>query len=296
MHRDAPAMQESSVRDRDYRPIRDYAFIGDCHGAALVASNGSIDWCCLERFDALPIFSRLLDRQREGFFQIAPAAGAQKRRRCRYRPETNVLETVCEADGNAARIVDFMPVQRADDAGEDDYTRLKARHWLVRIVEGVQGSMPIEAFYRPMPGYAQTFPELDIGGGQVTAADCPPLTSQTDFSLEDGLAVSRFDIAKGERRIFVLGERVPPVEDLEAAVEECRTKTEGFWTSWSECVSYYGPYRSQVLRSSLVLKALTYAPTGAFVAAATTSLPEEIGGVRNWDYRFCWLRDSCFAL
>ena len=291
---DASAVLKGAVNHRDYRPISDYAFIGDCHGAALVASDGSVDWCCLKRFDAEPVFSRLLDRLRGGFFQISPRAECHVRRG--YAQATNILETIFETDHGIVRVVDFMPVQSENRSAPVDHTALVARHWLVRIVEGVSGCVPMEALYRPLPGFAEAFPAIQADGNVLSAAGCTPLTSSTDFLVEDGIAVSRFAISAGERLYFVLGEGAPAGDDLVRAVEECRAQTRAFWTAWSRHISYHGPYREAVLRSCLVLKAMTYAPTGALLAAATTSLPEQIGGIRNWDYRYCWLRDACFAL
>lgn len=279
---------------RDYRPISDYAFIGDCHGSALVASDGSIDWCCLDRFDAEPVLSRLLDSRRGGFFLVTTETEARARRR--YKPATNILETRIETEQGEVTVTDFMPVRRADEVPTGDYTTLTAPHWLVRIVEGVRGSVPMLARYRPLPGFASIVPELRIREGHVTAPGCPPLAGETSFALDGEVAVSRFLIAEGERRCFILGEGAPHGHALGRVAETWRDITSEFWTEWSSHVSYGGRYREAVLRSSLVLKALTYAPTGALVAAATTSLPEEIGGVRNWDYRYCWLRDACFAL
>jgi alpha,alpha-trehalase len=291
---DVSTVQERIVNSRNYRPISDYAFIGDCHGAALVASDGSVDWCCLERFDAEPIFSRLLDRQRGGFFQIAPRHESETRRS--YIHATNILETIFETKHGAVRVIDLMPVWPQDGAAPGDHTALNARHWLMRIVEGVSGCVPMEATYRPLPGFANVSSAIQARGNAVSAAGCPPLTGSTAFLVEEDIAASRFEISVGERLCFVLGEGAPPDDDLVRAVDESLARTQAFWTSWSDRVSYHGPYREAVLRSGLVLKAMTYAPTGALVAAATTSLPEGIGGIRNWDYRYCWLRDACFAL
>lgn len=192
---DVSAVLRRAVNDRDYRPISDYAFVGDCHGAALVASDGSVDWCCLKRFDAEPVFSRLLGRQRGGFFQIAPTVENQVKRGYTYA--TNILETTFETDQGIVRVIDFMPVRLESGAAPDDYTALAARHWLVRIVDGVSGCVPIQALYRPLPGFAETFPKLKVRGNALSAAGCPPLTSSTDFLVEKGIAISHFEISAG---------------------------------------------------------------------------------------------------
>lgn len=287
-------IEDHAAADAQDRPISDYAFLGDCHGSALVARDGSVDWCCLERFDAGPILSRLLDRRRGGFLQIAPDGGAQVTRR--YVPATNILETTFETDDGCVRVIDLMPVRNAAERGTGDFTDLAAPHWLVRIVEGVRGRVPVRVRYRPLAGFSEDPPTIHCQEGRVLAEGCPPLQAEASFVVEEGVAVARLHIDAGERRCMVLGEGAPEGGALAGAVQDWLERTTAFWTEWSGCVSYHGPYRDAVLRSCLVLKALTYAPTGALIAAPTTSLPEEIGGVRNWDYRFCWLRDACFAL
>jgi GH15 family glucan-1,4-alpha-glucosidase len=171
-----------------------------------------------------------------------------------------------------------------------------APHWLVRIVEGLEGRVPMMARYRPRCAFAAGAPTIAVGAGRVDAEGCPLLAADVPFVVEGDEAVSGFDVAAGERLCFVLGADAPTGAALAVAADDWLARTQAFWERWSGCVSYCGPYREAVLRSCIVLKALTYAPTGAPVAAPTTSLPETIGGVRNWDYRFCWLRDACFAL
>lgn len=267
--------------DRPYQPIEAYALIGNCEGCALVARDGAIDWACLERFDADPVFSRLLDRRRGGWFTIQPAGRFETARQCVSR--TNILETTFSTPTGLVTLHDFM-VPKA--AGAD-------RPRLVRLVTGISGSVPMVALYRPLDGFAETFAPLDIRGGRVTAPDHPGLISDVGFASEDGAAVARFTLEAAQDRSFALTLGAPPetVPDLRALLEEARRA----WALWTRDATYRGPIADELVRSALVLKALTYEPTGAIVAAATTSLPEEIGGIRNWDYRFCWIRDACLS-
>jgi hypothetical protein len=177
------------------RSISDYAFLGDCHGAALVASDGAVDWCCLERFDADAALGRILDRGAGSYFQIAPEGEALVRRR--YLPATNILETTIETTGGRARILDFMPVCRTPDAAPDDFTALLAPHWLVRIVEGLEGRVPMMARYRPRCAFGAGAPAIAVGAGRVDAEGCPLLAADVPFVVEGDEAVSGFDAAAG---------------------------------------------------------------------------------------------------
>lgn len=283
-----------SPESERYPPIRDYAIIGDCHGSALIARHGSIDWCCFGRHDAAPTFCRLLDAERGGFWSIAPVAEAQVER-C-YRPKTNILETDFATANGSVRLTDFMPVGRHVDNTPHDYVQLVAPFWLVRRVTGISGSVELEIDYRPSAGFERLSVPLAADDGTVTADDCPTLFSRLPFAAKGGVARCRVMIEAGETVDLVLAARTAANHQPLERVDEAHAATEAFWREWIGYNRYAGPYREAVRRSALTLKLLTYAPSGALVAAATTSLPETIGGSRNWDYRFSWLRDSCFTL
>lgn len=279
---------------RSDRPIRDYAAIGDCHGSALVASDGSIDWCTLHRFDAEPVFCRLLDADRGGSWQIAPLIDAVGDRR--YAPGTNVLITHFVTESGEVRVTDFMAVGRRLDAGIHDYVHLNAPGWLVRRVEGVSGETRMGLHYRPSREFARTAPTLRHHQQSVGGDGLPSLYGTVPFDVGKELVTAEFTLRQGMRQDFVLAGNTVQGESPLARVAEFEHATRAFWTEWLSYCRYRGPYRSVVERSALILKAMGYAPSGAIVAALTTSLPEEIGGSRNWDYRYCWLRDSSFAL
>jgi len=266
--------------------IEDYAMIGDTESGALVGKNGSIDWLCAPRFDSPAFFAALLGTEANGYWQIAPA-GEVRRVQRRYRHGTVVLETDFVTDDGAVRLVDFMPPH-------DGHTDL------VRVVEGVRGRVAMQMRLAPRFDYGRLIPSLariDQGAFAVAGPDAVCLRTPVDLR-EDGAAVSAaFTVSAGERVPFHLiwypshlprPEPADPFEMLE--------HTQAWWREWSGRCQYEGPYRDDVVRSLITLKALTYAPTGAIVAALTTSLPEEIGGQRNWDYRYCWLRDGAFTL
>ena len=284
-----------STSNNGYAPIRDYALIGDCHGSALVSRDGSVDWCSLKRFDADPVFCRILDATKGGFFCIQPAAKYEATRQ--YVRGTNILCTTFTTEAGTARVTDFMPVGRDPHAGVHDYVSLRAPFWLVRIVEGVSGTNRIRAQYKPTVDFARRKARLVTTPFSIaTKEGAPFLKADTEFSVNDDLAEANFEIAAGERRHFIVS--TSPLGEIAtgAVVEELLAITRAFWEEWSAYCRYQGPYRDIVLRSALALKLLTYAPSGAIVAAPTTSLPEGIGGERNWDYRYCWLRDSSFSL
>ncbi len=290
----APGAPGATARREPYRPIEDYAAIGDCHGGALVASDGSVDWCCLGRFDADPVFFRLLDAERGGHFALRPTAEARSERA--YLPGTNILRTEHRTDAGAVAVTDFMPVGRRRGSGVHDYVTLIAPFRLVRIVEGLEGTVEMSAEYRPSVAFGRERARLEPIEGGARAARGPQLRSDLGWRIRGDLASARFRVGPGERRHLVVSSAPVPAEGLEARLERSLHITRSFWDEWSDYCRYNGPYRKAVERSALTLKLLTFAPTGAMVAAATTSLPEEIGGVRNWDYRFCWLRDAAFAL
>jgi alpha,alpha-trehalase len=291
---DAFVLGPADARRGDgYLPIEHYALIGDCHGSALVASDGSIDWCCLDRFDAPPVFSRILDSRRGGFFEIGPEDAALAQRR--YIPETCLLETVFTTDDGACQLVDFMPVGRAHGSAAAEYTSLAAPGWIIRTLTGLRGRVRLRAAYRPIAGF-DAIPPLRIAPRSIAADGCPTLWTNTRFEDDGEAAVASFDIEAGAKCCFILAGRGVRPKNIPGDADELQAVTEAFWTEWTRFTSYHGPHREAVVRGSLVLKVLTYAPSGAMVAAPTTSLPEEIGGVRNWDYRYCWIRDASFAL
>jgi len=267
--------------------IEDYGLIGDLQTAALVGRNGSIDWLCLPRFDSASCFAALLGDERHGRWLIAPAGDTASVSR-RYSPGTLILETDFETADGAARVIDFMP-RRGGRAPQ-----------LIRIVEGLRGRVPMEMRLALRPDYSAMVPRLQPAPGGIDAAAGPDayrLSTPLDLRVEEGTVGADFTAIEGARERFVLSwhlshEAPPPVEDAESAL----ARTEAAWREWSERCIYDGRYREAVLTSLIALKAMTNEVTGALVAAPTTSLPEEIGGVRNWDYRFCWLRDTALAL
>lgn len=291
-----PADVGDAPRDRGrYPPIRDYAAIGDCHGASLVGIDGGIGWCCLERLDAEPILWPLLDADKGGRFRIRPVA-AEVRTQRSYLGATNILATTFATLGGTVRITDFMPVGRKRGTGPHNYVDLAAPCWLVRIVDCIAGRVPVQVEFKPRPGFRAGPAALRAIPRGLAHPDGPALYS--DVTLpggEEGADVT-VDLSVGERRVFVLCPRPLDRGDPLDRVGTLLDTTRAYWAEWIGYCRYRGPYRSLVERSALALKLMTYAPTGAIVAALTTSLPEEIGGERNWDYRYCWLRDSCLTL
>jgi GH15 family glucan-1,4-alpha-glucosidase len=267
-------------------PIEDYALIGDGHTAALVGRDGSIDWLCVPRFDAPACFAALLGGPEHGRWQIAPDAEAQRAQR-RYRGHTLILETDFETDGGSVRVVDCMPL------GNE-------RRDIVRIVECLRGEVALRMELVIRFDYGHVVPWVRKTNGSVLATAGPDtleLGASVPTHGERMKTVARFTLRQGERATFVLNYRAshepaPPMLDAQAALHA----TERAWTEWSARSRYAGRWPDAVMRSLITLKALIYEPTGGIVAAPTTSLPEQFGGVRNWDYRFCWLRDATFTL
>ena len=293
---DGPSRGEISAtaaREAPYVPLRDYAMIGDCHGAALVSRFGSIDWCTFGRFDGSPVFCRLLDATRGGSFAIQPRGAF--RAASRYLPATNILETTFHTADGAVRITDFMPVGRREGAGMHDYVTLENRDAVVRIVEGVEGRVQLRVTFDPTTDYGAHRPTLAAMESGVTSSDGTQLRATIPFRVEVSRgAVSEIELAAGDRHELIVHAAMTatPRED----VEDLLRTTSEFWKEWSSYIRYSGPHRDAVVRSALALKLMTYAPSGALIAAPTTSLPEAIGGDRNWDYRYCWLRDSSLTL
>lgn len=267
-------------------PIEDYALIGDCHTAALVGRDGSIDWLCIPRFDSGACFAALLGEPRHGRWLIAPAGDVRSVRR-RYRDGTLILETEFETDEGAVRIIDCMP--------------LSNERWdVLRIVEGLRGHVAMRMELVIRFDYGSIVPWVRRHDGTLLATAGPDtleLHTPVEVRGENMKTVAEFHIGKGERIPFSLNYR-PSHEATQQAIdaEQTLAATENEWRTWSGRCAYQGRWRDAMLRSLITLKALTYAPTGGIVAAPTTSLPEQPGGVRNWDYRYCWLRDATFTL
>jgi GH15 family glucan-1,4-alpha-glucosidase len=267
-------------------PIEDYAIIADTQTAALVGRNGSIDWLCVPRFDSGAIFAALLGTEEHGHWTIAPADEVIAVRR-QYRHETLVLETEFDTADGTVRLTDFMPPRgEAPD--------------VVRIVEGVRGRVPMKMQLRLRFDYGQVVPWVYREEGDLVAVAGPDavwLRTPVETYGENLATHADFTVGPGEKAPFVLTWRashLPPPRPIDP-IEELGV-TDGYWRGWVSACTYEGPWRDAVVRSLLTLKALTYAPTGGIVAAVTTSLPEQLGGVRNWDYRFCWLRDATITL
>jgi GH15 family glucan-1,4-alpha-glucosidase len=268
--------------------IEDYALIGDCHSAALVGYDGSIDWLCWPRFDSAACFAALLGKPQHGRWRIAPQ-GVKRAVRRRYRGDSLILETEFETSEGAATVVDFMPA-RADHCH------------LVRMVLGRRGRVKMELEFIVRFDYGASVPwvtRLDEGNGirAIAGPDMVVLRSPVPLRGQDFTTVAEFEVTAGERKAFVLSHGashlpVPRPLDPEAAFRA----TEAFWHEWCGKCTVTGEWTPYVRRSLITLKALTYAPTGGVVAAPTTSLPEQIGSVRNWDYRYCWLRDATITL
>ncbi len=266
--------------------IEDYALIGDLQTCALVGRDGSIDWLCAPRFDSPACFAALIGTSESGCWKIAPAVGVRSVRR-RYRGESLILETELTCDGGRIRIVDFMPIRtEAVDA--------------VRIVEGLEGTVPMRMDLIIRFDYGSIVPwVLAIDGGirAVAGPDTLYCLSEIPMRGEGMSTVAEFDVAAGRKIAFdmIWAKTYGPDVTVQDPYERLR-QTEDYWREWSARCTYDGPWRDAVMRSLITLKALTYRPTGGLVAAATASLPERVGGIRNWDYRYCWLRDATFSL
>ena len=277
-----------------YLPIEDYGIIGNMRTVALVGMNGSIDWLCLPRIDSPSVFASILDHRAGGRFQIAPASGGATQKQL-YWPETNVLITRFISPDGVGEVRDFMPLEATRD--EHRHSRV------VRIVTTGRGSMAFQLECQPAFNYArdQHETEIDAGGARFHAPGLS-LGLETTVPLQrNGSGVTaEFTLQEGQTAIFVLGEvkhgdeAGRPLSDSEATA--LFRSTVDYWRRWLSRCTYSGRWRETVQRSALALKLMTYEPTGAIVAAPTCSLPEELGGERNWDYRFTWIRDAAFTL
>jgi GH15 family glucan-1,4-alpha-glucosidase len=265
--------------------IEDYGLIGNTHTSALVSRSGSIDWLCAPRFDSDACFTSLVGYDEHGRWSLRPTVDVRDIQQ-RYRGDTMILETDFICDCGTARVIDFMPEGSRCD--------------VIRIVEGIEGELPFEMLLNVRFGYGANAPlVLDAENGMYFMAGPDALILRAPFSVEHSRrrASAYFRVRKGERipiqlTWFASHENAPEAIDVEKSL----AATQRFWGDWAGRCTYQGRWRDAVLRSLLTLKAMTYAPTGAIVAAPTTSLPEELGGVRNWDYRFCWVRDASLTL
>jgi len=296
-HSRAPRFVALRRHAQAYPPISDYALIGDCHSAALVSRSGSIDWCCLPRFDSDSCFGRLLDWHNGGYFAITPPAGAQSRRE--YLPDTLVLVTTYRHGRNEARVIDFFSMRVGG--------RRRPRRELVRIIEGVRGHMEFDVMLVPRFDYGDVKPWLYPSGKHAYFAvgSNAGLRIFGDAALQifadHGLGATVRVRPKQKLHIglqFVRPEKANRSPQRRKARVELRAhfrETVRWWRKWAQRIVYTDGPGAGILRSAVTLKALTFAPTGAIIAAPTTSLPEHEGGERNWDYRYCWIRDSIFT-
>ena len=266
--------------------IEDYALIGDCQTAALVGRDGSIDWLCLPRFDSGACFAALLGTPDHGRWKIAPAGDVSAVRR-RYRDDTLVLETEFETPEGSVAVIDFMPARDRDPN-------------LVRLVEGRRGRVRMRGELVLRFDYGSVIPwvhRTDCGISATAGPDTVSVITPVPMRGENLTTVAEFDVGPGDQVPFSMSYHPSHrpgtmIADSRFALQD----TEAWWREWAKRCTYAGPYREAVVRSLITLKALTYEPTGGIVAAPTTSLPEHLGGVRNWDYRYCWLRDATLSL
>ena len=275
-----------------YQPIENYGIIGDLHSVALVGMNGSIDWLCFPHFDSPSIFASIFDDGKGGRFKISPVPDNLKTKQI-YLPDTNILVTrFLSADG-VGEITDFMPVGESQSGHK--------HHLLVRSVAAVRGSMTFHMECLPAFNYARDEHTIQLEKNSVTfQSPALSLDLVANHRLEakgaGGVSCS-FTLNEGQTTTFVLkNTEYTPKTDLQQTVTELFKSTADYWRSWLSKCTYTGRWREMVYRSALTLKLLTFEPTGAIVAAPTCSLPEDMGGVRNWDYRFTWIRDAAFTL
>jgi GH15 family glucan-1,4-alpha-glucosidase len=274
--------------------IEDYALIGDLETAALVARDGSIDWLCFPRFDSGACFAALLGTPQHGRWLLTPKGDLRSVRR-RYRGDTLVLETTFETEHGSVTLIDCMPLRSQAPA-------------LVRMVKGEQGQVPMHLELTSRFDYGSIIPwvrSTERGIWAIAGPNSLLLNTEVELRGKDLTTVADFTVAQGQEVPFVLcwhpSYQEPPPRVVAWSGDHATTRqaiqdTHRWWQDWSDRCGYQGPWREQVLRSLITLKALTYDPTGGIVAAATTSLPEQLGGLRNWDYRYCWLRDATFTL
>ncbi len=275
-----------------YQPISDYGVIGDMHSAALVGRDGSIDWYCSPRFDSPSVFAALLDCQKGGKFQLAPTGTFTSKQN--YDGDTNVLATTFTSEAGKFQLTDFMPCYMERGV-------LKGFQEIHRIVDCLEGDPGLRITFEPRFDYARGKTIiLDARDGCIARNDRYHLSLSSSvklFTTNEETLVNDFRLTKDQRMIFVLKwNNGSPSHPGKHESSTKLAKTLSYWKRWVSHVKYQGPYRSQVVRSCLVLKLLQYAPTGAMVAAVTTSLPESIGALRNWDYRYSWIRDTALSV
>jgi len=276
----------------EYKPISDYGVIGDNHTAALVGLDGSIDWQCAPRFDSPSIFAAILDARKGGKFQISPTGKFSTKQN--YEGDTNVLSTIFESKQGRVKLTDFMPCFMENG-------QLKGFEELHRIVDCVEGELGLQIIFQP---------RLDYARGQTTILEtregCMARCQKQHVNLASSVKLhvankdtltNEFRLSKGQRAIFILKwGRNPETPAARSETSRKLSRTLSYWKRWVRHVKYQGPFRAQVVRSCLVLKLLQYAPTGAMIAAVTTSLPESVGTLRNWDYRYSWIRDNALSV
>ena len=299
------------MTDSRYRPIEDYAIVGDCQGAGLVARDGSVGWCALGRFDAEPLLFPLLDADLGGEWVVGMEGEDTVVTRA-YEEASAVLRTLHEGPDGTLEVLDFMVVGRRSGSGAFDYVTLNAPGWMVRRVRAVCGRPRMTMRFRPAGpdwGREETRARLEgpsDGGSKgrsegrskgwaVHLARGATLYADAELALDGDVASAAEVLEEGETRCFVLAAKAEHSSPC-PGIEKALGVVQAFWREWANFCRYSGPHEGLVLRSAITLKLLTYSPTGALVAAATTSLPEDIGGVRNWDYRYCWVRDSALSL
>lgn len=295
-------MSDSNGGCSNYLPISAYAVVGDCHTAALISNEGSIDWYCPGRFDAPAVFCRILDASKGGYLRVAPRGRFAATRR--YRGRTSVLDTIFDSGKGRVKVTDLMPVHarkphyRGHDVG--------GSHRALRLVEVLDGEVELELRFKPTFNYARDVADVELvpGEGVVSHRDGSYLTlscpGTTPEQVGDGEVRACWRVRAGDRLWITLTWSGDPDSARQALAardwQDALDRTMDYWERWSGRCAYRGPYQSEVLRSALTLKMLIYEPTGAIIAAPTTSLPEAIGGLRNWDYRYSWLRDSSLIL
>src|SRR6266568_5440867 len=316
-----------NTNTRTYQPINSYGVIGDCHSVVLIAPDGSVDWGCLPDFDSPAIFCRLLDVERGGYFQIAPTDSAIPGSQ-RYLRGSNVLQTKFASTAGEIALTDFMPVETLNawpyrGMNNNTWSREDGScHCLVRIVECTHGELPVTLRLKGTPNYAASSTEVSLapdGKGAVISdgqqhvglavvgayrVSSFSMTIEQDADEIHPTVVAQMTLREGESVLFAVGmgrsiqaaRRLVEYELHQRNFDWELAHTLHCWRKWLQGCTYQGPYAEWVQRSALVLKLMTHAPTGSIVAAPTTSLPEDIGGIRNWDYRFTWLRDATFTL
>ncbi|MEO1058373.1 MAG: glycoside hydrolase family 15 protein, partial [Actinomycetota bacterium] len=279
------------MRSVPYPPIGDHGVIGDLQSAALVATDGSIDWFCAPRFDSPPVFASVLDAERGGHFSICPQAEAVTRQM--YLPESATLVTRFLSADSVAEVTDLMPI--------DDPTTATDRRRILRVVRGLRGTTRFAVEVAPAFDFGRSEHTVSGSGSHVRFATADygiDVTATVDFTIDGAMATSTVEVGEGDVAWFVLesGANAQTVELTRHDVDQQLMAASDYWHDWVGKGHYRGRWREMITRSAITLKLMTYAPTGAMVAAPSTSLPERIGGERNWDYRFTWVRDASFSM